>query len=64
LDKATDYANEVKKRLAWLGEVELGLIAEKRGDKAAAADHFRAALAGNPQHGEAIAALERVTTSP
>ena len=63
LDKATSYANEVKKRVAWLGEVELGLIAEKRGEKETAADHFRAALEGNPKHGEAIAALERVTAS-
>lgn len=63
LDKATGYANEVKKRVAWLGEVELGLIAEKRDDKEAAADHFRAALDGNPEHGEAIAALKRVTAA-
>jgi tetratricopeptide (TPR) repeat protein len=61
LEKATTYAHEVKKRLAWLGEVELGLITEKGGDKEAAATHFRAALEGNPHHGEAIAGLKRVT---
>ena len=61
LEKATEYANQVKKIVPWLGEVELGLIAEKGGDKAAAAAHFRASLEGNPDHGEAIAALKRVT---
>ncbi len=63
LEKATTYANEVKKRVSWLGEVELGLITEKAGDKAAAAGHFQAALDGNPQHGEAIAGLKRVTAA-
>ena len=62
LEKATTYANEVKKRVSWLGEVELGLITEKAGDKAAAAGHFQAALDGNP-HGEAIAGLKRVTAA-
>ena len=60
-DKAETYAKEVHARVPWLGEVELGLVAEKRGDKETAATHFRAALAEQPEHGEAIAGLERVT---
>ena len=44
-----------------LGEVELGLVEEKRGNKDAAAAHFRTALAERPEHGEAVAGLKRVT---
>ena len=60
-DKAETYAKEVHARVAWLGEVELGLVEEKRGNKDAAAEHFRAALAERPDHGEAVAGLKRVT---
>ena len=63
LEKATSYANKVMELVPFLGEVELALIAEKGGDKAAAADHFRASLEGNPNHGEAIAGLKRVTAT-
>jgi Tfp pilus assembly protein PilF len=43
-----------------LGEVELALVEEKRGDLVKSAEHFRAALAVQPQHGEAVAGLKRV----
>jgi tetratricopeptide (TPR) repeat protein len=60
-DKAEKYANEVMARVPFLGHVELGLVAEKRGDKTKAAEHFQAALDLMPDHGEAIAGLQRVT---
>jgi len=61
LDKAESYAREVAQRIDWLGANELALIAEKRGEKAAAAALFRQSLAGNPNLGEAQAGLARVT---
>ncbi len=63
-DKAERYARKVHARVPWLGEVELGLVAEKRGNKEAAATHFRTALADHPDHAEAIAGLQRVTAPP
>lgn len=60
-DKAEKFANEVMARVPFLGHVELGLVAEKRGDKAKAAEHFQAALDLMPDHGEAQAGLKRVT---
>lgn len=60
-DKAEKFANEVMVRVPFLGHVELGLVAEKRGDKAKAAEHFQAALDLMPDHQEAIIGLERVT---
>lgn len=60
-DKAETYAWEVSRRVPWLGEVELGLVEEKRGHREAAAEHFRAVLTEHPQHGEAVAGLARVT---
>ena len=62
-DKAEIYAKEVHARLPWLGEVELALVAEKRGDAIKAAEHFRTALTEQPHHGEALAGLKRVTAS-
>ncbi|WP_221029438.1 tetratricopeptide repeat protein [Actomonas aquatica] len=59
-DKAETYAKEVHQRVAWLGEVELGLVAEKRGDLDAAKTHFEAALAAKPGYPEATKALERI----
>ena len=60
-DKAEKFANEVMARVPFLGHVELALVAEKRGDKTKAAEHFQAALDLMPDHREAIAGLERVT---
>lgn len=60
-DKAEKFANEVFARVPFLGHVELGLVAEKRGDEAKAAEHFQAALELQPGHGEAMAGLRRVT---
>ena len=45
----------------FLGNVEMGLVEEKRGNKEKAAEYFRASLADQPDHGEAKAGLERVT---
>lgn len=60
VDKAETYAKEVFAILPSQGEVEFALIAEKRGDLAAAAEHFRTALSVRPDHGEALAGLSRV----
>lgn len=60
-DKAEVFANEVFKRVPFLGHVELGLVAEKRGDTAKAAEHFQSALDLQPEYGEALAGLKRVT---
>ncbi|GAB5559378.1 MAG: hypothetical protein SynsKO_10250 [Synoicihabitans sp.] len=60
-DKAEGYAQEVLKLVPFLGHVEMGLVEEKRGNIDKAAEHFRAALEANPDHGEAKASLERVT---
>lgn len=60
-DKAETYAKEVLARVPFLGNVEMGLVEEKRGNKEKAAEHFRAALADQPEHGEAKVGLERVT---
>ena len=60
-DKAEKYAQEVMALVPFLGNVEMGLVEEKRGNKEKAADYFRASLADQPKHGEAKAGLERVT---
>lgn len=60
-DKAENFANEVMARVPFLGHVELGLVAEKRGDIPKAAEHFQAALDLMPEHREALAGLKRVT---
>ncbi|MCF3650774.1 hypothetical protein [Synoicihabitans lomoniglobus] len=62
-DKAEPYAQEVHKRLAWLGNTELALVAEKRGDLAKAAALFQATIDERPDHGEAVAGLKRVTSA-
>lgn len=62
-DKAEGYAREVLARVPWLGEVELGLVAEKRGDDEAAATHFRSALETRPDYPEAVRGLQRVTAA-
>lgn len=61
-DKAETYAKEVLRLVPFLGHVELGLVAEKRGNLEAAAEHFRASLADQPEHREALAGLARVTS--
>jgi Tfp pilus assembly protein PilF len=63
VNKAETYAREVHARVAWLGSMELALVAEKRGDMEKAAELFRTALKGNPQHRGAIAGLKRVTAT-
>lgn len=60
-DKAEKYAQEVLALVPFLGNVEMALVEEKRGNKEKSADYFRASLADNPDHGEAKAGLERVT---
>ena len=59
VDKAETYAREVLNRVPFLGHVEMGLVEEKRGNLEA--EHFSAALADQPEHGEAVAGLKRVT---
>lgn len=60
-DKAEKYAQEVLTLIPFLGNTEMGLVEEKRGNHDKAADYFRASLADNPDYGEAKAGLERVT---
>jgi len=60
-DKAEEFAQEVMKLLPQQGHVEMGLVAEKRGEKDSAIEHFEKALALNPEHGEAKYHLERLT---
>lgn len=59
-DKAEKYAKEVHARVPFLGEVELGLVEENRGNKEAAATHFQAALDLKPDYAPAINGLKRV----
>lgn len=49
LTKAAEYAERVKAILPFLGETELGRIAEKREDFAGALAHYEAALAARPE---------------
>ena len=60
-DMAETYAKEVLALVPFLGNTEMGLVEEKRGNNDKAADYFRASLADNPDYGEAKAGLERVT---
>jgi Tfp pilus assembly protein PilF len=45
----------------FLGNTEMGLVEEKRGNNDKAAEYFQASLDENPDYGEAKAGLERVT---
>lgn len=60
-DKAEEYASEVMKLMPFLGHVEMGLVAEKRGENESAIEHFEKALELNPEYGEAKQHLERLT---
>ncbi|MDA8528092.1 hypothetical protein N9K67_04730 [Opitutaceae bacterium] len=60
-DKAEKYAREVLALVPFLGNTEMGLVEEKRGNNDKAAEYFQASLDENPDYGEAKAGLERVT---
>ncbi len=58
-DKAEKYAQEVMNRMPFLGHVEMGLVAQKRGETNVSIEHFKKALELNPNHGEARYHLDR-----
>lgn len=60
LTKAAEYAERVKAELPFLGEAELGRIAEKRGDLAAALQHFEASLKHRPESPGTLVAAGQV----
>jgi tetratricopeptide (TPR) repeat protein len=61
--KAESYAREVHARVPYLGEVELGLVEEKRGNHEVAAAHYQTALELKPDYTPAINGLKRVNAA-
>jgi tetratricopeptide (TPR) repeat protein len=60
LTKAAEYAERVKAELPFLGEAELGRIAEKKGDLTAALQHFEASLKLRPESPGTLVAAGQV----
>lgn len=60
LEKAREYAGRVREVLPWLGELELGRVAERAEQPAVALAHFEAAAALRPDHAGAVVACGRM----
>ena len=62
--RAEQYAEEIRKRVPWLGELELGTIASKFGEPEKATAHFKRADELNPGNAMVKEALARVAAPP
>jgi tetratricopeptide (TPR) repeat protein len=60
LVRAREFAVRLTEALPFLGELELGRIAEQAGDRTAALAHYEAALRHHPTHAGARAARDRL----
>jgi len=60
LEKAREYAGRVREVLPWLGELELGRVAERAEQPAQALAHYEAAAGLRPDHAGAAADCGRM----